>query len=174
MNPDHPIPSPTTYVVADPCFKAAQSILNIMCSLWNQRSIATYGYFDSHYLLSASLVFRMATMINYSNTHDIARTSYDTASSLLQRLKDVGNIAARECYDVLIQVELSLGGFQRPSEERLVDQQPPPDNNHLDDFLHKDFAQFNAGSTLPGSMNVDPFIFDSRLLDLELDLSWLR
>jgi len=112
-------------------------------------------------------------MINYLNSEDFAKASYNKARSLLQMLKSAGNISARECFDVLEQTELAMNGFQKPvPSDRLNDMQLPLDDNHLIDFLREQSARFTVSGNLPDSMGIDHSVFDLEWLDPQLDVSW--
>jgi len=102
----------------------------------------------------------MSTMIDYLNSEDVAKTSYNEARSLLQMLKPAGNISAREYFDLLEQAELAMNEFQMPVPSgRLNDIQL---ENRLSDFLGGQSAEFTVSGNLSDNMDVDP-------LDLDLD-----
>jgi hypothetical protein len=125
-----------------------------MTFLWVDGSIATYGYFDSHYLFSASLIFLLAT-INYPNTQGVDRSSYDVACNLLRNLANAGNISARECYDQLLQVKARMSEFEQPTtlaEENGFPEENggpaaalPLDDQIISDFLEQGFADLDWG-----------------------------
>ena len=152
MDTQQPELSPTTLAIADACFQSARSILKIMTFLWVDGSIATYGYFDSHYLFSASLIFLLAT-INYPNTQGVDRTSFDVARNLLRNLANAGNIAAKECYDQLLQVKARMSEFEQPvvGGENVVLEGGGPvaalplDDRIISEFLEQGFADLDWG-----------------------------
>ncbi|EKG17956.1 Transcription factor fungi [Macrophomina phaseolina MS6] len=102
--------SPMTTALSEACIHAARSSNKLLAQLWIDGAIATFGYFDAHYIFSSTIVLLMASILTPS---EFDKDSIDLAWSLLQSMADDGNLPASEYCErlALLQKDLDeMGG----------------------------------------------------------------
>ncbi|KAL1628861.1 hypothetical protein SLS54_001550 [Diplodia seriata] len=77
----------------------------LLAQLWIDGAIATFGYFDAHYIFSSSIVLLMSNILNPS---EFDKDSIDLAWSLLQSMADDGNLPASEYCERLALLQKDL------------------------------------------------------------------
>lgn len=97
--------SPMTTALSDACIHAARSSNKLLAQLWIDGAIATFGYFDAHYIFSSTIVLLMANILNPS---EFDKDSIDLAWSLLQSMADDGNLPASEYCERLALLQKDL------------------------------------------------------------------
>ncbi|KAF2083934.1 hypothetical protein K490DRAFT_9525, partial [Saccharata proteae CBS 121410] len=85
--------SQTTIALSDACIQTARSSNKLLAQLWIDGAIATFGYFDAHYIFSSTIVLLMANILN---PNEADKDAIDLAWSLLQTMADDGNLPASE------------------------------------------------------------------------------
>lgn len=91
--------SPTTLALADACVQAARTMNQLLSKLFVEGALAVFGYFDSHYLFSSTLILIISAVMEPA-TH--VSDAVQTAFSLLRAMSTNGNISAK---DYLIRLE---------------------------------------------------------------------
>lgn len=94
-----------TTALSDACIHAARSSNKLLAQLWIDGAIATFGYFDAHYIFSSTIVLLMANILNPS---EFDKDSIDLAWSLLQSMADDGNLPASEYCERLALLQKDL------------------------------------------------------------------
>ncbi|KAL1648132.1 hypothetical protein SLS58_002459 [Diplodia intermedia] len=97
--------SPMTAALSEACIHAARSSNKLLAQLWIDGAIATFGYFDAHYIFSSSIVLLMSNILNPS---EFDKDSIDLAWSLLQSMADDGNLPATEYCERLALLQKDL------------------------------------------------------------------
>ncbi|KAF4539541.1 C6 transcription factor [Lasiodiplodia theobromae] len=103
-NTNRPL-SPMTTALSEACIHAARSSNKLLAQLWIDGAIATFGYFDAHYIFSSTIVLLMANILNPS---EFDKDSIDLAWSLLQSMADDGNLPASEYCERLALLQKDL------------------------------------------------------------------
>ncbi|KAF2147618.1 hypothetical protein K461DRAFT_263552 [Myriangium duriaei CBS 260.36] len=98
-------PSATVSALADACISAARQSHQRLIQLWIDGNLATYGYFDAHYLFSAMVVLCIATTLS-PDTDD--QDAIETGRELLKSMSEDGNAPASEYLDRLRLVQGDL------------------------------------------------------------------
>ncbi|KAI1268422.1 fungal-specific transcription factor domain-containing protein [Xylariaceae sp. FL1019] len=92
-----PLP-PMTVALSEACIYAARASAKLLGQLWADGNIATFGYFDSHYLFSSIVILLISDALRANDEdHDAITLS----SALLQCMVDDGNFPAREFHQRL-------------------------------------------------------------------------
>ncbi|KAI8192398.1 putative transporter [Colletotrichum sp. SAR 10_75] len=73
--------------------------------LWVDGAIATFGYFDAHFIFSSTIILILSNILN---PNDGDRNSVDLACTLLQSMADDGNLPAAELRDRLATLKEDL------------------------------------------------------------------
>ncbi|KAI8241826.1 putative transcriptional regulatory protein [Colletotrichum sp. SAR 10_99] len=73
--------------------------------LWVDGAIATFGYFDAHFIFSSTIILILSNILN---PNDGDRNSVDLACTLLQSMADDGNLSAAELRDRLATLKEDL------------------------------------------------------------------
>lgn len=94
-----------TTALSEACIHAARSSNKLLAQLWIDGAIATFGYFDAHYIFSSTIVLLMANILNPS---EFDKDSIDLAWSLLQSMADDGNLPASEYCERLALLQKDL------------------------------------------------------------------
>ncbi|KAK7634322.1 fungal-specific transcription factor domain-containing protein, partial [Phyllosticta citricarpa] len=114
-NTNRPL-SPMTTALSEACIHAARNSNKLLAQLWIDGAIATFGYFDAHYIFSSTIVLLMANILNPSESD---KDAIDLAWSLLQSMADDGNLPASEYWErlALLQKDLDdMCGVNSPSD----------------------------------------------------------
>ncbi|KAH9899054.1 fungal-specific transcription factor domain-containing protein [Xylariomycetidae sp. FL2044] len=90
--------SPMTIALSEACIYAARATSNLLGQLWADGDIATFGYFDAHYLFSSTVVLMMSHALRPNSDDNDAIT---LSCALLQSMVDDGNVPAREFHERL-------------------------------------------------------------------------
>lgn len=90
-----------TSALAEACIHAARSSNGLLTQLWVDGGIATFGYFDSQYLFSSTIILMMALVLR-KNEGD--RDAIETASDILQSMVEDGNLPAAVFYQHLLEI----------------------------------------------------------------------
>ncbi|KAK8169093.1 fungal-specific transcription factor domain-containing protein [Phyllosticta citrichinensis] len=109
--------SPMTTALSEACIHAARNSNKLLAQLWIDGAIATFGYFDAHYIFSSTIVLLMANILNPSESD---KDAIDLAWSLLQSMADDGNLPASEYWErlALLQKDLDdMCGVNSPSDD---------------------------------------------------------
>lgn len=97
--------SPMTIALSEACIYAARATNRLLKQLWVDGAIATFGYFDSHYIFSSTTVLLVSNILNPNSTDS---NSIDLALQLLQSMADDGNLPAQEMCERLISLKRDL------------------------------------------------------------------
>ncbi|KAK8240198.1 putative C6 transcription factor [Phyllosticta capitalensis] len=97
--------SPMTTALSEACIHAARNSNKLLAQLWIDGAIATFGYFDAHYIFSSTIVLLMANILNPSESD---KDAIDLAWSLLQSMADDGNLPASEYWERLALLQKDL------------------------------------------------------------------
>ncbi|CRG91314.1 putative transcriptional regulatory protein C417,09c [Talaromyces islandicus] len=105
-----PAASPTTMALADACIHAARSSNGLLTQLWIDGGMAIFGYFDSHYLFSSTIILMMSSILGTTNS-DADREAVDTASDIMQSMVQDGNLPAAGFYSHFVEIRKGLLEF---------------------------------------------------------------
>jgi proline utilization trans-activator len=97
--------SPMTIALSEACIYAARASNRLLGQLWADGSIATFGYWDAHYLFSSMIVLLMSNTLN-PNPSDADAVAL--AWNLIQSMVDDGNLPAREFCERLVSLQRDL------------------------------------------------------------------
>ncbi|KAH8800284.1 putative C6 transcription factor [Xylogone sp. PMI_703] len=109
------IPSPTTIALADACVHAARSSNSLLAQLWIDGGMAIFGYFDSHYLFSSTIILMMSSILGNSNSEQ-DREAIETASDIMQSIVQDGNLPAVGFYQHFCEIRKALNDFKERGE----------------------------------------------------------
>lgn len=102
------MPSPMTSALAEACMHAARSSNSLLTQLWIEGSIATFGYFDSQYLFSSTIILMMSLVLHSSSGNnsraEADRDAVETATDMLQSMVEDGNLPAAGFYQHLLEL----------------------------------------------------------------------
>lgn len=98
-------PLPTSIALSEACIYAARASHRLLRQLWIDGAIATFGYFDAHYIFSSTLILAVSHVL-HPNTTDLH--SIDLALQLLQSMADDGNLPACELHGRLVSFKHEL------------------------------------------------------------------
>lgn len=128
-NPSSRIPSPMTSALAEACIHAARSSNSLLTQLWVDGGIATFGYFDSQYLFSSTIILMMALVLRNSESD---RDAIETASDILQSMVEDGNLPAAAFYQHLLEIRKCFDFSQEHGKQfhGRLDQTTTGDNNN--------------------------------------------
>ncbi|GAB7353472.1 hypothetical protein MBLNU459_g3928t2 [Dothideomycetes sp. NU459] len=160
--------SPTTLALSEACIQAARASNNILTQCFIENSLAVYGYFDAHYLFSSTLILIMSAVME---PNPIDSDAVQTGLSLLQTMRDSGNISANGYYDRLTQIKIRIARLRsammhivdrpapnRPSAEDQQQQDPStgrdplPNSNPHNDTSHQEVAPTTISAEEPWSL----------------------
>ncbi|CAJ2506730.1 Uu.00g079160.m01.CDS01 [Anthostomella pinea] len=96
--PNKPL-SAMTVALSEACIYAARASANLLGQLWADGNVATFGYFDAHYIFSSVVVLMMSDALR---TNDADNDAITLSWALLQSMVDDGNMPAREFHERLI------------------------------------------------------------------------
>lgn len=77
--------------------------------------MAIFGYFDSHYLFSSTIILMMSSILKTSNSEG-DREAVDTASDILQSMVQDGNLPAAGFYQHFCEIRKVLQEFTERGE----------------------------------------------------------
>ncbi|KAI1338218.1 fungal-specific transcription factor domain-containing protein [Xylariaceae sp. FL0016] len=101
--------SPMTVALSEACIYAARASANLLGQLWADGNIATFGYFDSHYLFSSTVVLMMSDTLR---SNDADHDAITLSGALLQSMVDDGNLPAREFLERLTVLRQEVEGLK--------------------------------------------------------------
>jgi len=114
---------PGSEELAEKCVQAARISSQILSHLDSGRDLAIYGFFDALAVFSSALILMMSSTVQ-SKTQTIDGEIAETLRRLLERMKDAGNMSARdyyrelmECKDHLDQVHGHMNGASNSIHE---------------------------------------------------------
>ncbi|PWY68452.1 fungal-specific transcription factor [Aspergillus heteromorphus CBS 117.55] len=100
------IPQPVI-TLSEACIHAARHSHTLIIEEWVNGSLPIYGYFSAHYLFSSCIALVISGLLSHvGNTTDLE--SLETATEILHRMSDHGNLAATEFYENLKRVKEAL------------------------------------------------------------------
>ena len=105
--------SPTTLALAESCVQAARASNSILSKLFVEGSLASFGYFDAHYLFSSTLILIMSAVMD-PNVGMSDAVSY--AFTILRAMKEDGNLPSRDYYERLQRTRASVGKMRENNE----------------------------------------------------------
>ncbi|KAJ5330752.1 hypothetical protein N7476_000535 [Penicillium atrosanguineum] len=105
--------SPTTLALAESCVQAARASNSILSKLFVEGSLASFGYFDAHYLFSSTLILVMSAVMD-PNVGMSDAVSY--AFTILRAMKEDGNLPSFDYYERLQRTRASVGKMREASE----------------------------------------------------------
>jgi proline utilization trans-activator len=105
--------SPTTLALAESCVQAARASNSILSRCFVEGSLASFGYFDAHYLFSSTLILIMSAVMD-PNVAMSDAISY--AFTILKAMKEDGNIPSCDYYDRLQRTRASVGKMRENHE----------------------------------------------------------
>lgn len=95
--------------LSDACIQASRSSLNLLAQLWIRGSIATFGYFDAHYIFSSTIVLLISSVLHKTQEdQDLLETAWD----LLRMMKNAGNVPAGEFLERVTRLKSNIEGFK--------------------------------------------------------------
>jgi proline utilization trans-activator len=100
-----------TNALADACIHAARSSNGLLAQLWIDGGMAIFGYFDSHYLFSSTIILMMSSILRNS---DADRDAVETASDIMQSMVKDGNLPAAGFYQHFCEIRKILLDFNEP------------------------------------------------------------
>jgi proline utilization trans-activator len=103
-----------TIALSEACIYAARATNRLMGQLWADGLVATFGFFDAHYIFSATTVQLMSHALN-PTAHD--RDAVGLAWALLRSMVDDGNMPAREFAERLVALQKDLDGLGREGDD---------------------------------------------------------
>ncbi|EFX06169.1 c6 zinc finger domain containing protein [Grosmannia clavigera kw1407] len=118
-----PSASPTVMALSEACIVAARASHRLLKQLWMDGAIATFGYFDAHYIFSSTLVLVLASLLNRHSSAD--RDAVGLSLQLLQSMADDGNLPARELLDRLVSLQRNLAASVHPLAAATADLDHP-------------------------------------------------
>ncbi|KAJ5417519.1 uncharacterized protein N7487_001069 [Penicillium crustosum] len=107
--------SPTTLALAESCVQAARASNSILSKLFVDGSLASFGYFDAHYLFSSTLILVMSAVMD-PNVGMSDAVSY--AFTILRAMKEDGNLPSFDYYERLQRTRASVGKMREANEAR--------------------------------------------------------
>ncbi|CAI7653159.1 unnamed protein product [Penicillium viridicatum] len=107
--------SPTTLALAESCVQAARASNSILSKLFVDGSLASFGYFDAHYLFSSTLILVMSAVMD-PNVAMSDAVSY--AFTILRAMKEDGNLPSFDYYERLQRTRISVGKMREANEAR--------------------------------------------------------
>ncbi|CAI7587813.1 unnamed protein product [Penicillium glandicola] len=107
--------SPTTLALAESCVQAARASNSILSKLFVEGSLASFGYFDAHYLFSSTLILVMSAVMD-PNVGMSDAVSY--AFTILRAMKEDGNLPSFDYYERLQRTRASVGKMREANEAR--------------------------------------------------------
>ncbi|OKL62323.1 hypothetical protein UA08_02518 [Talaromyces atroroseus] len=105
-----PTASPTTMALADACVHAARSSNSLLTQLWIDGGMAIFGYFDSHYLFSSTIILMMSSILGTTNS-ETDREAVETATDIMDSLVKDGNLPAAGFYQHFLEMRKVLLEF---------------------------------------------------------------
>jgi proline utilization trans-activator len=96
--------------LADACIHAARSSNGLLTQLWIDGGMAIFGYFDSHYLFSSTIILMMSSILGTTNS-DADREAVDTATDIMDSLVKDGNLPAAGFYQHFLEMRKVLLEF---------------------------------------------------------------
>ncbi|KAJ5498545.1 hypothetical protein N7453_007596 [Penicillium expansum] len=105
--------SPTTLALAESCVQAARASNSILSKLFVEGSLASFGYFDAHYLFSSTLILVMSAVMD-PNVGMSDAVSY--AFTILRAMKEDGNLPSFDYYERLQRTRASVGKMREANE----------------------------------------------------------
>ncbi|KAJ5740675.1 hypothetical protein N7493_000547 [Penicillium malachiteum] len=98
--------SPTTLALAESCVQAARASNTLLSKLFIEGSLASFGYFDAHYIFSSTLILIMSAVMD-PNVGMSDAVSY--AFTILRAMKEDGNLPSCDYYERLQRTRASVG-----------------------------------------------------------------
>ncbi|CAK1360864.1 unnamed protein product [Cercospora beticola] len=97
--------SPTTLALADACKQSAMSTNHLLSRLFIDGNLAVFGYFDSHYIFSSTLILIIAgTMEPAAKLSEAVQMAF----SLLGTMASNGNVSAKDYLRRLGKIQSSI------------------------------------------------------------------
>ncbi|KAI2819298.1 transcriptional regulator family: Fungal Specific TF [Aspergillus niger] len=113
------LPQPVI-TLSEACIHAARHSHALIIEEWVNGSLPMYGYFYAQYFFSSCIALVISSLLpSIGNTADLE--SLDTATEILHRMSEHGNLAAAEFYENLKRVKKTLAnqpGVVNDSHER--------------------------------------------------------
>ncbi|KAK2774662.1 C6 transcription factor [Colletotrichum kahawae] len=92
--PEPQIPG-TAMTLAEACIRCARHSCRLLTECWIDGSFATFDYFYTQYLFSASTILAISSLLNGKESQN-DREQFEEAAQFLSQLRDNGNFAAGE------------------------------------------------------------------------------
>jgi hypothetical protein len=134
--------------------QAARASNSILSKLFVEGSLASFGYFDAHYLFSSTLILVMSAVMD-PNVGMSDAVSY--AFTILRAMKEDGNLPSFDYYERLQRTRASVGKMREANEASSRVSAAPNGNTTPEEQLFHD----TDGSALP----LDHPLIDSFLAD---------
>lgn len=106
--------SPTTLALADACVHSARTMNQLLSKLFVEGSLAVFGYFDSHYLFSSTLILIISAVMEPQST---VSDAVQTAFSLLRSMATNGNISANDYLKRLEHIRATVSNARAQAEQ---------------------------------------------------------
>ncbi|KAB8079351.1 fungal-specific transcription factor domain-containing protein [Aspergillus leporis] len=104
---DHEGTPQPVITLSEACIYAARHSHVLIVEEWVNGSLPMYGYFYAQYLFSSAIILVISGLLpSIGNPTDLE--SLETATEILHRMKDHGNLAAAEFYENLRRVKQSI------------------------------------------------------------------
>ncbi|KAJ0278530.1 hypothetical protein COL940_007250 [Colletotrichum noveboracense] len=85
----------TAMTLAEACIRCARHSCRLLTECWIDGSFATFDYFYTQYLFSASTILAISSLLNGKESQN-DREQFEEAAQFLSQLRDNGNFAAGE------------------------------------------------------------------------------
>ncbi|KFZ03937.1 hypothetical protein V502_10537 [Pseudogymnoascus sp. VKM F-4520 (FW-2644)] len=157
-DPDTPVLSDTTKMLADSCIVAARTSSSILSQLFVDNALATYGYFDAHHLFSSALVLIISAILSPNSSDSDA---VQTAFHLLRIMRHKGNTIALQYYSRLTYIQWTIGRL-RASAAAATEQATASNNDILTTHVSfsgpgsqdaAEFDDYNCSNSLLSTAN---------------------
>ncbi|USW53315.1 hypothetical protein Slin15195_G066340 [Septoria linicola] len=97
--------SPTTLALGDACTQSARVTNQLLSKLFIEGNLAMFGYFDSHYLFSSTLILIIAAVMEPSATmSDAVQVAFNLLSTMASR----GNVSSKDYLSRLEHIRASV------------------------------------------------------------------
>ncbi|KAF2152725.1 hypothetical protein K461DRAFT_268623 [Myriangium duriaei CBS 260.36] len=151
---------PAVRGLAETCMQCARHSYRLLSASWIDGSFATFDYFNTQYLFSATSILAISSVLPSSQQQE-DRDSFETAVHLLEQLRDSGSFAAKDYCAHLSAVKENLAEY----EASLV-------STELTRHGADQSANGLTGMTTGEMALSDPFILDF-LAQPDLDVSFI-
>ena len=157
--------SPTTLALAESCVQAARASNTLLSKVFVEGSLASFGYFDAHYIFSSTLILIMSAVMEPNVG---VSDAVSCAFTILKAMKEDGNLPSCDYYERLQRTRASVGKMRENSvAQSSIPATCPKSNANLETEVARDAEglalEFNDGFPL-GHPLIDSFLADKGFL----------